>query len=105
MPCSAGTASGTITGMATNLRLRPEAEQAVRAEAERTGRSQQEVIREAVDRYLGLTAAPSPRSASETLVASQAVLPARSPYRELDEPIRLPEGTGTLDLLDREDRY
>lgn len=91
--------------MATNLRLRPEAEEAVRAEAERTGRSQQELIREAVDRYLGLTSGPSPlRSVSETLIATQTVLPARSPYRELDELIRLPEGTSTLDLLDRDDR-
>lgn len=40
--------------MATNLRLRPETEEALRLEAERTGRSQQEIIREALDLHLGL---------------------------------------------------
>lgn len=40
--------------MATNLRLRPEAETALRKEAERTGRSQQDLIREALDRYLSI---------------------------------------------------
>ena len=40
--------------MATNLRLRPDAARALREAAERTNRSQQDLIREAVDLYLGL---------------------------------------------------
>jgi hypothetical protein len=91
--------------MATNLRLRPDAEEAVRAEAVRTGRSQQEVIREAVDIYLGLNES-HPRSEAEALVANRSVLPARGPFVEVDadDMITLPEGMTTLDLLDRDDR-
>jgi predicted transcriptional regulator len=40
--------------MAMNLRLSPEAEAALRAEADRANRSQQDLIRDAVDQYLGL---------------------------------------------------
>ena len=42
--------------MATNLWLGPDAAEAVRRKAERTGRSQQEVTREAIDVHLGLSA-------------------------------------------------
>lgn len=94
--------------MATNLRLRPEAEAAIRAAAARTGRSQQELIREAVDRYLGVQVASGEsmpvRSDADALVASGAVLPARSPFRMVEEPIVLPVGVSTIGLLDREDR-
>lgn len=90
--------------MATNLRLGPEAEQALRAEAARTGRSQQELLREAVDRYLGLGPAAPALTAREALVAREGVLPARSPYRELDTLKPLPHGTSSTDLLDRDDR-
>ncbi|HEY3633263.1 MAG TPA: ribbon-helix-helix protein, CopG family [Jatrophihabitantaceae bacterium] len=92
--------------MATNLRLRPEAEEALRAEAERTGRSQQDILREAVDRYLGV--APDKRSVGatdrEAALASGLVRPPRSPYRKITPRIRLPEGTTSLDLLGRDDR-
>lgn len=91
--------------MATNLRLRPDAEAAVRDRAARTGQSQQELIREAVDRYLGLREPAAPRTDSEALVASGEVRPSRSPYQELDPLVRLPEGTHTRDLLDREERF
>jgi hypothetical protein len=89
--------------MATNLRLRPDAEEAVRAEARRSGRSQQEVIREAVDRYLGL----APRTAAnepDRLLASGAVHPPRVPYRQPRRRLTLPRGAATADLLDRSDR-
>lgn len=76
--------------MATNLRLRPDAEEAVRAEAARTGKSQQDVIREAVDRYLGL--APM----------SERLRSPRSAYRE-PEPVALGERSST-ELLARDDR-
>lgn len=91
--------------MATNLRLQRDAEQALRAEAERTGQSQQALIRAAVDQYLGLTSESTPRSASETLVADGLVRPVRSAFREVDEPIELPDGMTTADLLDRDDRF
>lgn len=90
--------------MATNLRLRPDAEEAVRREAERTGRSQQEVIREAVDRHLGLTANPAPTNELDELVATGTVRPPATPYRKAGKRIKLPSGVTTADLLDRGDR-
>jgi hypothetical protein len=93
--------------MATNLRLSPEAEEAVRAEARRSGRSQQEVIRAAVNRYLSLT--PEPDSGAREselgrLVATGAVRPPRTPYRKPRRRLRLPRGVTTGELLDRSDR-
>ena len=90
--------------MATNLRLRAVAEQALREEAARTGRSQQDLIRVAVDRYLRLEAPAAPRTAVEALLAGGTVLPARAAYRELDRLIPLPEGSTTTSLLDRDER-
>lgn len=91
--------------MATNLRLRPEAEEAVRSRAAQTGQSQQELIREAVDQYLGLSETAAPRSAVEAMIATQGVLPARTAYRELDEMANLQRGANTEDLLDRGERF
>ncbi|MBN9150626.1 MAG: ribbon-helix-helix protein, CopG family [Micrococcales bacterium] len=91
--------------MATNLRLRPETEAALRAESERTGRSQQELIREALDQYLRLSAtAPAPRSMAD-LVAAGVVRPPDEPFRRAQRLLELPEGVTSLDLLDREDRF
>jgi nanoRNase/pAp phosphatase (c-di-AMP/oligoRNAs hydrolase) len=73
-------------------------------QAEATGRSQQELIREAVDRYLGLASEAVPRTAAGALLSSGTVLSARSEFRESDELLALPEGLGTLELLDRDDR-
>lgn len=87
-----------------NLRLTPEAEQAVRREAERTGRSQQEVIREAVGRHLGLLREESPRSELGVLVATGTVRPPRMPSRKVTKRLRLPPGVTSSDLLDRGDR-
>ncbi|MDP9399220.1 MAG: ribbon-helix-helix protein, CopG family [Actinomycetota bacterium] len=87
-----------------NLRLGREAEAALRAEAARTGRSQQELLREAVARYLGLTRDDAPRTETERLIATRGVLPARTSYRQLDDLVRLPRSISTADLLDREDR-
>jgi hypothetical protein len=90
--------------MATNLRLRPETESALRAEAERTGRSQQELIREALDRYLGIgEIGPRPGSIDD-LIARGLLIPAREPYRRPHRRLALPPGVTSLDLLDREDR-
>jgi len=92
--------------MATNLRLRRDAEDAIRAEATRTGRSQQELIREAIDAYLGLRES-HPRSDADALIANRSVLPARSPFVEIDadDMVPLPEGVTTLQLLDRDERF
>lgn len=90
--------------MAMNLRLSPDAEDAVRREAERTGRSQQEVIREAVRRHLGLSADHGARSDLDALVSTGVVRPPRVPYRKVTHRLSLPPGTTTADLLDRHDR-
>ena len=90
--------------MATNLRLRPATEDALRAAAERTGRSQQDLIREAIDRYLEPELAPR-HTDFDQLVAAGLVIPSRTPYRRVENPITLPDGMTTADLLDREDRF
>lgn len=92
--------------MATNLRLRPDAQDAVRAEAQRSGRSQQEVIREAVDRYLGLvpgTVSTATRDL-DALVASGSLRRPRTPYRRPRRRLRLPAGVESAELLDRSER-
>lgn len=91
--------------MATNLRLRPETEKALREEAERSGRSQQDLIREALDRFLGLVAREPVRSSMDDLIARGVVIPARVPYRRPHRMLELPDGVTSLDLLDREDRF
>ena len=85
--------------MATNLRLDERAASALRDASARTGRSQQELLREAIDRYLGLAATESSR---DRAVASGVV---KSPSRLVDvEPnIRLGNGLTSMDLLDRDD--
>ncbi len=90
--------------MATNLRLRPDAEVAVRESAARTGRSQQDVIRAAIDAYLGLRGDSVVRTARGTLLAGRDVLPARTAYREASHLVPLPPDVGTEGLLDRDER-
>jgi uncharacterized protein len=90
--------------MATTLRLRPEAEEALRIEAARSGQSQQDLIRDAVDQYLGLATQRRPATESELMITTHGVLPARSPYHEVKELLELPVGITTLELLDREER-
>ena len=108
-----------------NLRLRPEAEAeaALRAEADRANRSQQGLIRDAVDQYLGLDVGRRGRRGGgrwsnrsvvlldgpldgpfEGLGAARSVKPARGPLRYASRLIELPEGVTSLDLLDRDDR-
>jgi len=87
--------------MATNLRLSAEAEAALRAEAQRTGRSQQDLLREAVAQYLGL--APRPTTI-DPVIASSRFTPPRVPYRSVRPTLRLGRGERGIDLLDRDDR-
>lgn len=90
--------------MAMNLRLRPEAAEALRLEAQRVGRSQQELVREAVDRYLGLTTDGLGATQPPGLYASGQLEPARRPFRRAEKRLKLPLGITSSDLLDREDR-
>jgi predicted DNA-binding protein len=92
-------------GMAMNLRLTPEAEEALRAEAKRTGRSQQDLLREALDRYLHIQAAFRRTSAAaEALISAHMVTQPRHLYRKVTPRLRPPAGASSLDLLDRDDR-
>lgn len=87
--------------MAMNLRLGAEAEAALRAEAQRTGRSQQDLLREAVAQYLGLITGPT---VLDPLIAHGKVDPPRVPYRDVRPCLRLDHGESSVDLLDRDDR-
>jgi predicted DNA-binding protein len=89
--------------MATNLRLKPDLERALRDEAERTGRSQQEIIRSALDAYLGRVT-ESDLSSDAVARRRARLIPAKRPYRAPRVRIDLPDGVTSLDLLDREDR-
>lgn len=90
--------------VATNLRLDAAAEEALRNEARRTGRSQQDILREAVGRHLGTATPEHPRGDLDRLIASGSVRPPRTPYRKMPERLRLPEGVTTADILMRDDR-
>jgi len=91
-------------GMATNLRLRTDAEQALRREAIRSGRTQQDIIRAAVDRYLGLATEVTPRTELGTLLADGSVRPPRTEFTVVPARVRLDGRLTSLDLLDRVDR-
>lgn len=86
--------------MAVNLRLRPEAAAALRAEAERTGLSQQEILRRAVDEHLGLI----PRTREPAL--PDWVSPPSRPYRRPTARLTPPAGTTFADIVSelREER-
>jgi predicted DNA-binding protein len=90
--------------MAVNLRLTPEVTSALQAEAERTGRSQQDILREAVARHLRLVESGPGGNDRDAALADQVVRPARVAYRKVRPRLRLPKGTSSLDLLDRTDR-
>lgn len=86
--------------MATNLRLSERTAAALREEAARRGTSQAEVIREAVDRYLGIDPEMTDR---ERAIASGLVREG-TPYRDVEPWIVLPDGMTSLDVLDRDER-
>lgn len=92
--------------MATNLRLRKDAEDALRAEAERTGRTQQELIRDAVDAALGLGSGdPHDRDGVRlNELRRRGITPARLTFREATRLIDLPKGITAAGVLDRDDR-
>ncbi|HEY5221659.1 MAG TPA: ribbon-helix-helix protein, CopG family [Microbacteriaceae bacterium] len=93
--------------MATNLRLRPDVAAAVKAEAARTGRSQQDVMRDAIEAYLTADAtspgsAPVPDEVAG--LANLGLIPPRAAWRRAATRIRLAPGVSSSDLLDRKDR-
>ena len=90
--------------MATNLRLTPELEAALRLEAERSKRSQQEVIRAAIERYLGLDDGSESSLEATKRAYRQKVIPPRTPFRSSDDLLVLPEGMTSLELMQRGDR-
>lgn len=83
--------------MATNLRLRPQAEAALKSEAVRSGRSQQDIIRAAIDSYLA-------EQARDGAVSVELLAPPRIPLTRPARRIRLPKPLTSGDLLDRDDR-
>jgi len=85
--------------MATNLRLDGEAAAALRTAARASGRSQQDLLREAVDRFLGLGSTTS----RDRAVASGLVR-APSAFVDVEPSVQLSPGTSSLDLLERDDR-
>ncbi|MEO8907238.1 MAG: CopG family transcriptional regulator [Microbacteriaceae bacterium] len=95
--------------MATNLRLRATLAAAVKSEAARTGRSQQDVMRDAIESYLGGDGPPpavaTPVTTAVTVPGTDlGLIPPRTPWRQATERIRLDDGTSSIDLLDRDDR-
>lgn len=86
-----------------NLRLRAEAEQALRSEAVRSHRSQQDVLRAAVDRYLGLAEGGLVHGPEELLTRGN-LRPPRTPYRKVVPAADTVSEIPSLTLLDRDDR-
>lgn len=86
--------------MAVNLRLRDDAAAALRAESERTGMSQQEILRLAVDEHLGLVESGRPTPYPDW------VIPPERPYRSVTPTITPPPGQTMAEILNelREDR-
>ncbi|MDK3257119.1 ribbon-helix-helix protein, CopG family [Blastococcus capsensis] len=82
--------------MATNLRLSDAAAKALRQAAAATGRPQQQLIREALDRYLGLEPGESDRARAR---AAGSVRPG-TPFRDVAPTVHLPPGATTRDLLE-----
>jgi plasmid stability protein len=86
--------------MSTNLRLSEELASALREEAARRGKSQQDVVREAIAKELGM----APESSPMEQAVRAGIVEAPEPFRDAPPTLRLPNGMSSLDLLDREDR-
>jgi len=83
--------------MATNLRLSDELTLRLRAESDRTGMSQQEVIRRALEAQLSSPAGERGRWRA-------GARPPKRPYAAPSRRFKLSGGVTTLDLLERDDR-
>lgn len=87
-------------GVATNLRLSADLVLALREEARRSGRSQQDIVRHALRRELGLV----PGESELELAIRRGIVAAPTPFQDVEPSSVLADGTTTADLLDREDR-
>jgi predicted transcriptional regulator len=92
--------NGTVDEVSTNLRLSEELAAALREAAARSGRSQQDIVREAIARELGL----APEMTAMQRAVRAGVVEAPEPFRDVEPALRLPHGTRSSDLVDREDR-
>jgi plasmid stability protein len=86
-----------------NLELDADLMAALQAEAARSGRSQQEIVHEAITHHLSGNGAPGSDRARAR--AEGLVQPARIPYRKVEPRLLPPNGTTSLDLLNRDDRF
>lgn len=86
--------------MATNLRLDERTAKALRDASVGSGKSQQQLIREALESFLGL----STRTTDRARAISSGRVRAGTPYEEFEPFLVLPDGVTSLDLLDRDDR-
>ncbi len=85
--------------MAVNLRLSTDAARALSEMARRTGRSQQQLLRLAVDRLLGIGDAPE-----RGHYIAAGLVRAPTPYRDEEPRVTLADGATSMQLLDRDDR-
>lgn len=86
--------------MSTNLRLSPELAGALAAASARSGRSQQDIVRQALANELGL----APGLTAMQRAVRAGVVEAPEPFRDVEPTLELAKGTSTVDLLDRDDR-
>ena len=86
--------------MATNLRLNERTAKALREAAKSRGKSQQQIIREALERFLGLEEELTDR---DRAIAS-GLVKAGTPFVDFEPFLVLPAGMTILDLLDRDER-
>ncbi len=86
--------------MSTNLRLSDELATALRQAAAERGRSQQEIVREALAKELGLS--PGLTAMQRAVRAGKVAAP--EPFRDVEPTLKLPKATSSLDLLDRDER-
>ncbi|MFF1823294.1 hypothetical protein ACFVWG_38695 [Kribbella sp. NPDC058245] len=86
-----------------NLDLSAELASTLQIASERTGKSPEELVHEAIAHRLSGNGAPG--SDRERARAEGLVQPARIPYRKVEPRLLPPANSTTLDLLDRDDRF
>jgi predicted transcriptional regulator len=86
--------------VSTNLRLSEDLAGALRQASARTGRSQQDIVRDALARELGLATG---QSGLQRAVAA-GIVEAPEPFRDVIPTLTLPAGKSSLDLLERDER-
>lgn len=89
---------GTVMPVSMNLRLGQKAAEALRRASRQSGRSQQDLLRDAVDRFLGLEDSEGARA--RAVATGLVKMPTR--FCDITPTIELPPDVRTLDLLDRE---